>query len=72
MSAIPGAVADPPVGTYYAMTWCGGDGYFSDETAQAHYDGCTACQREHAIFEDDDTDGDCGCAPLASTHLMCV
>lgn len=54
MSAIPGAVADPPVGTYYAMTWCGGDGYFTDETAQAHYDGCTACQREHAIFEDDD------------------
>ena len=31
MSGIPGAVADPPVGTYYAMTWCGLDGYFTDD-----------------------------------------
>jgi hypothetical protein len=43
--------------TYYAMTWCGSDDEFTDESAQAHFDACEACQREQAIFEADDAEG---------------
>lgn len=36
--------------TYYAMMWCGVEGDFTDETAQAHADSCEECRHALAVF----------------------